>query len=211
MTILKGFVKNILQPKEGKGWVKETFVLKKFDDGKDVFCNVFLKGNQESVVDPSLLAKDVQFEAEYNAEYKNYAVKGEIVEVEHDLPEQLDETSSGVPTGSSHVATPVRRRGRKPGTAAAKVVAPTTTATKDIQAPLTSRGVKALGVLPQEDEAVSIIRQNLSDARALAVELGIEPTDDGLIALADNIGRCRVALRIEAGKDRRTTEWKGRK
>lgn len=58
-----------------KSWVRHDFTLQLPIGGAPVKCSVFGDFN------PGIVGEDVEFEAEYNEKYRNYAVKGDITVV----------------------------------------------------------------------------------------------------------------------------------
>lgn len=177
----------------------EGVVLRKFPtefgtsvSGKRWSKNKFVLKNTEGrdiyiskfgAFDTKLLGQDVRFQAsKFND--NNYTVQGEIstTKLETISPEVAQ---SNAPSVQSE-AVSVPKRGRP---AKVKEVA-------EVPVPIESGS----------DEALQIVKANLLAARSLAESLEIPVTN--LIDLADMIGRTRVALRIEANKDRRMDSFR---
>ena len=183
-TVLRKFPTEYIDGRYGKKVGKTTFILKGLD-GTEHKVTKFGK------IETELLGQDVRFEASYNSQYNNYTVQGEIETSELvGVGAQVDETASGVPTGVS-APTPARR-GR-----AKKTV--TNVQTPELVAPTQS----------PDPSASDLVRQNLVESVALLTSFGKgEPTLSEIVTVADMIGRTRVALRIEAGKDSRMANFR---
>lgn len=126
--------------------------------------------------DASWLGEQAEFEAKYNEKFKNYQVVGDISILGGAV------TPAQEAPVAEQVEKPKAKRSRP------KIVA----------------GASRTGK-SESTEAVSIVRQNLLEAKALLEEFGpAKPAD--IVLVGDMIGRTKVALRIEAGKDRRMKE-----
>lgn len=98
------------------------------------------------------------------------------------------------------VATAMKKRGRP---AKVQVQSPT-------PVPATTSADTVTDKTPSpRGDAEAIVLNNLQAAERIAKELGyIKPSMQELVTLGDMVGRTSVALRIEAGKDRRMSEFR---
>lgn len=179
---VRGFIKNILKDVPcSNGQVRRSFVLIKADDDTEVFCNTFGK------FDRSLVGKDVEFDAEYNTQYKNYTVRGDIREI--------SDAGSNQPRNEAVAADP------KPQPKARAKKAETQSVT---EAP-TSSGREA-----HRAEAEESLVLNLQSAKKIATQLGYEnPTLTDLVSVSDILGRTITAIFMDAKKDERMNSIRG--
>lgn len=174
-VVLRKFPTEFGVGQNGKKWAKNKFVLKT-NEGRDLYVSKF--GN----FDTQLLGQNVRFQATKFNE-TNYTVQGEVGTA------QAQTTPSPIPSPSeTTVESPAPAKRGRPAKAKvepeAEVVNPVVS-----DAPVAS------------NDAVAIVKENLLAAIQLAKEVNL--TNINLVDLGDMIGRTRVALRIEANKDRR--------
>lgn len=164
--------------KNGKKFSRTVFILKPYTGGKDLFVTKF------GVFDANLITKDIKFNATKFNE-TSYTVQGDIEVVEEAaIPEAPSATKEEVVEEK-----PQGKRGRPKKTEEVKVAQ---------EAPVAS------GV--QSSDVLGIVTGNITDAQRVIEQLGLK--DVNLLDLADMIGRTRVALRIEAGKDQRMASFR---
>jgi len=126
------------------------------------------------------LGEEVKFDGVYNEKFKNYAVKGEV-----ELCGGATSSDADAPTVTNDTAkdTEPKRRGRPK-----KVEAVASSLSSDVE---------------------SIVLENLVAAKSIVFTLKLEDVSvTDLVALADMVGRTKVSLKIEAGKDRRMKEFR---
>lgn len=174
METLTGFITSKTPPvSKISAKTQKPFVLQKFkfleDTKGEVDCSIF------GTIGAHLMGQKVQFEAEHNAQYNQYGVKGSIIPLEAepvDVPPVKNVTN---------VKTVLQQR-----PAPAPVVAPAPVPVEDAR-----EDARA--------EAVQSVKANILSAIALKQDLGLETVD--LIALSDMIGRTISAIVI--GKQRK--------
>jgi len=176
---------------KGRQWTKRVFVLKRFDNSEEIYCSTFGK------FDLNLIGQNVQFQAEYNPKYpNNYGVKGDIglsnatpsnavATAVEEPPPTVEETTGNLKQEETKVEP--KRRGRPKKAVATTPVEPG----------------------PTSSEAVELVRENLKEAEELLFVVSKKGyTIVDIIAVGDMIGRTKVGLKIEAGKDRRMANFK---
>lgn len=132
--------------------------------------------------DNSFIGKEVELEAEHNPTYNSYMLKGDIQDRTPD-----DVADPVVEEGEA--TTPKPKAKAKP---------------KKKEAPKVEEVVT-----PDSVTADELVEANLLGGKALLERLGYKKYSvSELVSVADMLGRTKVALRIEAGKDRRMKEFK---
>lgn len=181
--------------KNGKKWYLNKFQIHTID-GRDLSASKFGKLDVE-------IGADVKFQStRYND--TNYTVVGELeaatdlvgAAVNHvQVPEVVEQPTAkrvrrGRPVKTTDVADPNTEVGL--GYLTATEVAIRAKAEAETY----------------QDEALTIVRRNLTEGRDLLVSLGYNNADYAtIVTVGDMLGRTRVALRIERNKDRRMTSF----
>lgn len=171
--------------KNGKKFSRTVFIVKPYSGGKDLFITKFGQFNAD------LITKDVKMNCtKFND--TSYTVQGDIEVVENASiptppkaePEQSTEASKG--------EAPVAKRGRPKKTEQVPVEVKEEGIEKDVEVP--------------SNNVLDIVALNIADAQSLITKLNLQNVS--LLDLADMVGRTRVALRIEAGKDSRMANFR---
>jgi len=171
--------------KNGRDWKKYAFTVKQLT-GQLAKCNTFGK------FDKDLIGETVEFDAEYNAKFSNYGVKGEIEVVESE--ESSQEVDAGPTEHEPRIPTP-KKRGRKPKVKPAVVVQERT-----VESDLESVREAASLVFKRDLEAVhELLTIHSKDISSQALAVGVQ----GYQAI-------RATLFIEANKRERVTAMHGR-
>jgi len=176
LTKVQGVVIELTGVKTGSSqrgpWKRHDFTVKRLT-GETVKCNTF------GSFDKDLIGMTVAFDAEFNAKYSNYAVKGEVEVLE----------GSETPTPEPPTATP-KKRGRKPKVATPPIVVQERTVETDLE----NVREGALAVFVKDVEAVTeVLSEHSDDVTAQSIAVGVQA-----------LQAIRATLFIEANKRERS-------
>jgi len=152
--------------KKGSKWFRTDFTVKD-TEGEVLSCNTFGRFNQD------FIGQHVQFNAEYNEKFNNYAVDGDISASGNGHSEEAEEVSETP-------ATP-KRRGRP-----AKAKAPATQGIAD-----------ASDREAYRSDAEEAVTRNLKSAHAILKSLKIKEDAQALVLVADMVGRTQTAILLD--------------
>jgi hypothetical protein len=174
--------------KNGKKFSRTVFIVKPYDGGKDLFVTKF------GQFDTNLITKDIRVSCtKFND--TSYTVQGDI-EVVEDAKTPAPAVQAPALTGEAITPeAPTAKRGRPKKT---DVVAQST---PEPRSTLVEASVDA-----PSNNVLDIVALNITDAQTLITKLNLQNVS--LLDLADMVGRTRVALRIEAGKDSRMASFR---